>query len=136
MQRAAFAQMKSAPTEGPGASKALSLAGGIIIALLKTDWDFSAQFETRAPPGGLAFRARRRSPLLFWLKSFDPGCAFPKLNGMSIDKLLGSFPGCRLIGEHQVHPKRYVPVSPDYVSSIFAHGRAVECFIQAGLEPI
>jgi hypothetical protein len=136
MQRAAFAQMKSPPTGDRGASKALSLACGIIIALLKTDWDFSAQFETRAPPGGLAFRARRRSPLLFWLKSFDPGCAFPKLNGMSIDKLLGSFPGCRLIGEHQVHPKRYVPVSPDYVSSIFAHGHAVECFVEAGLAPI
>ncbi|MET4272622.1 MULTISPECIES: hypothetical protein [unclassified Bradyrhizobium] len=64
------------------------------------------------------------------------GCDFPKLNSMSIDKLLRSFPGCRLIGDHQVDPKLYVPVSPDYVSSIFAHGRAVECFIQARLEPV
>jgi hypothetical protein len=113
---------------------ALSSTCGIIIAKLNTDWDFSAQFEKRARPGGLAFRARQRSPLLFWLESLDPGCAFPKLNSMSIDQLLGSFPGCRLIGDHQVHPKRYVPVSPNYVNSILAHRRSVECFIEDRLE--
>lgn len=55
---------------------------------------------------------------------------------MPIDKLLRTFPGCRLIGDYQVDPKLYVPVSPDYVSSVFAHGHAVECFIEAGLAPI
>lgn len=52
---------------------------------------FNRHAFKRLSPGGLAFRARRRSPLLFWLKSFDPGCAFPKLNSMSIDKLLARF---------------------------------------------
>jgi hypothetical protein len=47
------------------------------------------------------YRDRTKTPptkaaLLFWLESFDPGCALPKLNSMAIDKLLGSFPGCRL----------------------------------------
>lgn len=55
------------------------------------------------------------------LKPSDLGRALPKLYGVAVNKLLGSFPCCGLVRHLNVDSGFYVSVWPYQVRSIFAH---------------
>jgi hypothetical protein len=48
-----------------------------------------------------------------WLKSIEPGCAFPKLYRAPVYKQLGSLPSFRLVLHHNINSERYVPRAID-----------------------
>ena len=59
-----------------------------------------------------------------WLKSIEPGRAFPKLNSVPVYKQFGSLPSLRLVLHLNVNSKRYVPFAIEYICAKLSHDPA------------